>query len=114
MSGTGETVACACDFSFAGGSGTGKIAMISTKSAEVVETTEKPSNKVTLIFRIFETSTPIRLPSKVVSSQEKSFVAEFTDTQPVMRNMLRMAIVKLRSGGDAVRCARALLRDGRR
>ena len=107
-----EQVDCTCEFSFRGGEGQGRLTSLSRNGAEISDATAQPSEKLTLSLRIFETSTPIRLPSTLLSAKEKTFEAGFVDLQPALRNLLRIALRKLRDGGPSVRARSALMKDG--
>jgi len=108
----GQQVHAPAEYDGKAGNGRGIVTSISIKQALVEETSSSVSEeRIYLSLRIFETSTPVRLVSRVVEASQNSFCAEFTDLPPATRNILRMVIAKLKTGGESVRSMTSLMKD---
>lgn len=108
----GLEVHAPADYEGKAGEGTGILTSISLKQVQVEKVSAPVSqDRLYLSFRIFETSTPVRLASRVLQASGEGFCAEFTGLQPATRNILRMVLSKLKSGGPRVRSKTSLMRD---
>jgi len=106
-------VSTACSFRANTQDGTGVITRISRTEASIDKVTLELKNdaQIQLFFRVFETSTDLKVSAKVTKSSGKSFVAEFSGLEPTLRNILRMAIGKLKLCGKEALSERALMTD---
>jgi hypothetical protein len=106
-------VTAACSFRSPAAEGTGVITRISRTEAEIDEVTAELKNDspIQLYFRIFETSTDLKFAAKVTKSSRTGFVAEFGGLEPALRNILRMALGKLKLRGKAALSTKALMMD---
>ena len=102
-------------FAGSGSSGEGVMTEISRRGVRVEAPCAqvRPESSVSLAFRFFETSTPIRVPAKVVEQDSGVFAAEFVGLQVVTRHMLRLMLSKLRNRLEGDRSELALLREPR-
>jgi len=108
----GQDVQASVDYDGRAGKGSGVLSSISIKQVLVERITSPVSeDKLYLSFRVFETSTPMRIASRVVQASQDGFCAELAEMQPVTRNILRMVLVKLKTGGPSVRSMTSLLKD---
>lgn len=107
-------VAAPCEFRSRDGSGTGKITKICRKGAQVSADTLgelKVKSQVRLEFRFFATSTMVKVDSETTSVEGGTITLKFKDLQAVIRNMLRLALLKLRDRPEGEMCRHSLLPD---
>jgi hypothetical protein len=106
-------VTAACSFRSSATEGTGVITRISRTEAEIDGVTAELKNDspIQLFFRIFETSTDIKVSAKVTKCSRSGFVAEFGGLEPALRNILRMALGKLKLRGKEALSKKALMTD---
>ncbi len=108
----GQDVHAPAEYDGKAGNGRGVLTSISLKQVQVEQTTSAVAEeRLYLSFRIFETSTPVRLVSRVLQATPNSFCAELSGMQPATRNVLRMVLSKLKVGGESVRSKTSLMKD---
>ena len=110
----GSPVNARINYDCKAGTGEGRLVEIAAKGARVAQADLSlgAGENVALSYSFFATSTPVRMTAEVKEGAGDSFTAHFTNVDPILKNMLRLILRKLKNQPEGQPCNDALLPDG--